>query len=288
MQIQPECVPCLLKRCLYETILVDESLGPAVTKKAMEILNDEFRQPAVSADVATKVHRAVYNLLGTDDPYKGMKKRSNQVAMQLYPKAERFVSESDNRFRAAVLCSIAGNVLDFGITSSIEEPEELIEEFNSILQEGLGRDDTEEMIAILEEGGEVILFGDNCGEIIFDKLLIQELKKFDIHLTYVARGKPILTDATIEDIREFGIDKIVDDVATTNAFAVGVPVESLDPELRARMKGASLLMSKGMANWESFSEHDFRPIAYLLRTKCKPVADSIDERRNINVAKLFN
>ncbi len=287
MQIQPECVPCLLKRCLYETKLVKESLGPDVMKTAMEILNEEYKEPAISADVATKVHRAVYDLLGTDDPYREMKKRSNQVAMQLYPKAEEFVDQSNDRFKAAVLCSIAGNVLDFGISSPVDAPEELSGMFNSILQEGLGKDDTEAMKSMLKKGGEVILFGDNCGEIIFDKLLILELKKFDIHLTYVVRGEPILTDATIDDVREFGIDKMVDEVATTNAFAVGVPIDKLEPGLRNRMEKATLLISKGMANWESFSEHDYRPIVHLLRTKCKPVAESIGEKQNVNVAKLF-
>jgi uncharacterized protein with ATP-grasp and redox domains len=287
VQIQPECVPCLLNRCLYETLLVNEELGPDVMKKAMQVLNDEYGYPAVSADVATKVHRAVYDMLGTDDPYREMKRRSNQVALQLYPEAEEFVDRSSDRFKAAVLCSIAGNVLDFGIGSSIEAPEELIEKFNFILEEGLGKDDTDDIRGILENGGEVFLFGDNCGEIVFDRLLIRELKEFNIHLAYVVRGEPILTDATIEDAREFGIDKMVDDVQTTNAFAVGVPIDEIKPDVLRRIEEASLLISKGMANWESFSEHEYRPIAYLLRTKCKPVADSIGERRNINVAKLF-
>lgn len=287
MQIQPECVPCLLKRCLYETNLVDESLGPEVMKRAMGILNEWYKDPAVSAEVATVVHRAVYDILGTDDPYKEMKDRSNKVALELYPRAEEFMDGSDDRFKAAVICSIAGNVLDFGIGSAVEEPEELLQGFNSILEEGLGRDDTGGMKSILENGGEVFLFGDNCGEIIFDKVLIKELKEFDIHLTYMARGEPILTDATIEDVREFGIDKMVDEVATTNAFAVGVPMDKLDPEVLKRVENATLLVAKGMANWESFSEHDSRPIAYLLRTKCRPVADSMGEKQDINVAKLF-
>ncbi|MFQ5884739.1 MAG: DUF89 domain-containing protein [Thermoplasmata archaeon] len=288
MQIQPECVPCLLKRCLYETMLVDESLGPETMRRAMDVLREEYKEPAVSADVATEVHRAVYELLGTKDPYKEIKDRCNQVALQLYPKAEEFVKNSENPFAAAVLCSIAGNVLDFGIASSIEVPEELIQRFNLILQEGLGRDDTGEMVQILKKGGDVFVFGDNCGEIVFDRLLIQELKKFNVHLTYVVRGEPILTDATEKDARALGIDGMADEVATTNTFAVGVPIDSLERNLRDRLKNASLIISKGMANWESFSEHDYRPIAHLLRTKCKPVADSIGEKQNLNIAKLFS
>lgn len=288
MQIQPECVPCLLKRCLYETMLVDENLGPEAMKRAMDVMREEYKKPAVSAEVATKVHKTVYELLGTNDPYGEIKDRCNQVALQLYPKARKFVEESENPFAATVLCSIAGNVLDFGISSPIEVPEELIETFNSILQEGLGHDDTGKMVQILENGGDVLFFGDNCGEIVFDRLLIQELKKFNIHLTYVVRGEPILTDATEKDARALGIHEMVDEVATTNAFAVGVPIDSLKQELRSKLDTASLIISKGMANWESFSEYDYRPIAYLLRTKCKPVADSIGERQNLNIAKLFS
>ncbi|MFQ6060351.1 MAG: DUF89 domain-containing protein [Thermoplasmata archaeon] len=287
MQIQPECVPCLLRRCLYETMLIDEKLGPEVVRRAIDVLREEYKVQAVSAEVATKVHRAVYELLGTNDPYREIKRRSNEIALQLYPKAEEFVKDSKDSFKSAILCSIAGNVLDFGISSPIEEPEELSEKFNSIVQEGLEKDDTANMKEVLEKGGDVLLFGDNCGEIVFDRLLIQELKKFDIHLTYVVKGKPILTDATIEDAEALDMDEIVDELATTNEFAVGVPVDSLGLQLRHRLRGATLTICKGMANWESFSEYDYRPIAYLLRTKCKPVADSIGERRDINVAKLF-
>jgi uncharacterized protein with ATP-grasp and redox domains len=266
---------------------VNEDLGPDVMRTAMDVLKEEYKEPAVSADVATDVHRAVYELLGTNDPYKEIKKRSNDVALQLYPQAEEFVKESEDPFKAAVLCSIAGNVLDFGISSPVEAPEELIEMFNLILQEGLGKDDTGRIQQILEKGGDVLLFGDNCGEIVFDRLLIQELKKFDIYLTYIVRGEPILTDATKEDAQALGIDKMVDELETTNAFAVGVPINDLGPALREKLENATLTISKGMANWESFSEYDYRPIAYLLRTKCKPVADSIGESRDINAAKLF-
>jgi len=42
-----------------------------------------------------------------------------------------------------------------------------------------------------------------------------------------------------------------------------------------------------MANFESLSETDLAPIAYLLRTKCRPVADSIGLKLDLNAVKLF-
>ncbi|MFQ5884981.1 MAG: ARMT1-like domain-containing protein, partial [Thermoplasmata archaeon] len=142
MNIQPECFPCLLRRSLYETNLVNPELGYEVMKVAADVLLCEFSENANSAEVATKVHRAVYDLLGTDDPYREIKKRSNEVALKLYPRAEELVRESDNPFKAAVICSIAGNVLDFGIKSRISGPDELEPIFENIYAEGLGHDDT--------------------------------------------------------------------------------------------------------------------------------------------------
>jgi uncharacterized protein with ATP-grasp and redox domains len=287
MKITPECFPCLLKRSLYETNLVDPALGHEAVKAAADVLLCEFNEDANSAEVATKVHRAVYDLLGTDDPYGDIKKRSNEIAAKLYPTAERLVDESDDRFRAAVVCSIAGNVLDFGIRSKIGGPEELEPLFDRICAEGLGHDDTARIKEILAGSREVLIFGDNAGEIVFDRLLVKEVKAFGGHVSYVVRGKPILTDATMEDALEYGMDRLADEVLTTNAFAVGVDFERIDEVLRARLDSADLIICKGMANWESFSDQDFRPIAYLARAKCRPVADSMGVPLDMSSAKLF-
>lgn len=277
----------MLKRSLYETNFVDPELGYEVMKAAADVLLCEFNRDAVSAEVATKVHRAVYDILGTDDPYREVKRRSNEIASKLYPIAERLVDEADDRFKAAVICSIAGNVLDFGIRSRIGGPEELEPLFEKMYGEGLGHDDTPRIKEILAGAREVLIFGDNAGEIVFDRLLVKETKAFGGHVSYVVRGEPILTDATMEDALEYGMDKLADELLTTNAFAVGVDLNQIGDELRARLESADLIVCKGMANWESFSDSDFRPIAYLAHAKCRPVADSMGVPLDRSSAKLF-
>lgn len=256
-------------------------------KAAADALLLEFGENANSAEVATKVHRVVYDLLGTDDPYKEVKKKSNEVAQRLYPRAEELVRGSDDPFRAAVTCSIAGNVLDFGIRTRISGPEGLEPIFEKIYTDGLGHDDTPRIKEILAEADEVLIFGDNAGEIVFDRLLVRELKKFGGNVTYVVRGRPILTDATLEDALEFGMDELADEVLTTNAFAVGVDFNRLDDALRRKLDQAGLTICKGMANWESFSDQDYRPIAYLVHAKCRPVAESMGVPLDRSSAKLF-
>jgi uncharacterized protein with ATP-grasp and redox domains len=266
---------------------VNPELGYEAMKIAGEILLREFNANANSAQVANKVHRAVYDLLGTDDPYKEIKRRSNEIASKLYPQAEELVRGSEDPFKAAVICSIAGNVLDFGIRSKIGGPEELEHAFEEIYADGLGHDDTPRMKEILAESRDILVFGDNAGEIVFDRLLIKELKRFGGKVSYVVRGKAILTDATLEDARQFGLDELADEVLTTNAFAVGVDFNQLDDTLKSRLDGAGLIICKGMANWESFSDQDYKPIAYLVHAKCRPVAESMGVPLDRSSAKLF-
>jgi len=274
-----------LKRCLYEAELVDEQKRREVIDEAMSILNERFDEDAVSAEVATEVHDEVYSILGSDDPYSEMKKKSNSSAERLLSKAKKIAEKS---FRDAVLVSIAGNVLDFGYRDDIRSPDYLTEEFENIIDQGLAHDDTDEIKEILGGADEVVYFTDNTGEIVFDTLLLERLKDdFDIHLTVVVKGEPILTDATMEDALKYQVDEIADGLETTGGYAVGVDFDILSKEVVERLKRADLIIAKGMANWESFSETDYSPIAFLTRSKCRPVSETMGVPYDENIAKLF-
>ena len=285
LEIHPDCVPCVLKRVLFEARLVDESKEREVIEKVLKILTEDFKEGVVSAEVATKIHGKVYEILETDDPYHELKKRSNGVAEKLLPKAEKLIETEG--FRGAVLASIAGNVLDFGYRDDMNNPEYLEKEFDNIIEEGLGWDDIDEIEELVKGGNDIIFFTDNTGEVVFDTLLLKKIKEYDVKLTVVVKGKPILTDATMEDAIKYGIDGIADQLNTTGGYAVGVDFKKLDSELLRKLEDADLIIAKGMANWESFSEKDYRPIAFLTRSKCGPVSKTMGVPYNVNVAKLF-
>ncbi len=288
MKIRAKCVPCLLGRTLYETYLVDPSKALKVMEEACRLIGKYDLENSCSATVATEVHGATYSILSTKDPYKMIKDRCNQTALSILPKAEKLIKNSEDKLQSAMLCSIVGNVLDFGISSSPENPEKLIVEFDKLYSEGLVVDDTDKIRTYLKKGGKVLYFTDNCGEIVFDRLLCREIKKFNVHLTLVVKGQPILTDATLEDVHKFGIEKVVDDVLTTGCFAVGVDFDRLPKDLLNALENTDLIISKGMANYETLSETNYKPIAHLLRTKCEPVAEDMGLKTNINVVKIYD
>jgi hypothetical protein len=182
-----------------------------------------------------------------------------------------------------------GNTLDFGIDGASKDPAELTDLLEYSVKEDLGFDDAETLKHILSKSKRVLLFTDNCGEIVFDKLLCRELKLFNPHLliTLVVKGEPVLSDATMKDAVDLGFEGVVDELLTTGCFAVGVDFSKLPPKVSERLDQADLIMCKGMANFESFSEKKFVPIAYLLRTKCQPIADAMQVPENKNIIKVY-
>ena len=286
MRMRHECVPCLLNRVIYEAGLVDPKFSEKAVKEALNILSKDYSYNANSILVATKVHRRVYEVIGNPDPYREIKERSNRIALSLVPKAEKFINNSKDKLKAAVICSIVGNVFDFGIKSSIVAPEKLSDDFEKMCKSGLDVDDTEKIKKYLKKNSRVLFFTDNCGEIVFDKLLCRQLKEFGVELTIVVRESPIMNDATVEDAEKLDLKDAVDEIMHSSN-AVGIDFNEISDKLKNRIENADFIICKGMGMYEAFCEKEYRPIVYLLRTKCRPVADDMGLPENISIAKLY-
>lgn len=284
MKTHPRCAPCLLSRVQFEAELStkDTELQKKAILAGIEVLREYLVDGLPAAYLSTKIHREAYRILGDIDPYIEKKKQSNEAAKKLLPLAREFVSERDP-LRRAILVAIIGNSFDFGVLGYDAEKEIVKETMLKQFKSGLDVDDSDRIKALL---GNVVYLADNCGEIIFDTLLFEEIRKLGGKITLVVRGAPILNDVTMKEILELGLDKMVDRVLTTGSNAIGVCLKEAPPELVEALGSASLVISKGMANYETMSEYDFRPIAYLLKTKCESVAEAMGLRKNMNVARL--
>jgi uncharacterized protein with ATP-grasp and redox domains len=292
MKIQPECVPCLLKRIVFETIQStnDDYLRFKTIKNACTLLAKLYDKDECSATIATKVHKNAYEILGDNDPYKKLKEKSNKVAKSLVPHIEELIDSSDDPLRITIICSIVGNIMDFGIEGVSNDPENLSEKFDEFFVEDLFYDDTDELKKILMKSKKVLLFTDNSGEIVFDKILCREIKKFNnkIFLTLVVKGEPIISDATLKDVEELNFKEVSDEILTTGSFAIGLDFNKITKKLKKAIEESDLIICKGMANYEAFSETNYKPIAYLLRTKCTAISNSIGVPINKNVVKLYD
>ncbi len=291
MKMNPRCTYCLLSRVHFQSKLStdDEDLISKTIHECLEAMNKHYSPEAVSACVATKIHRKCYEVLGDKDPYEVTKKLINQAALKVLPAAKEKIYENSpddgELFRRAVLASVIANYFDFGIMGFDASEDKFEDAFLKFFEQGLDVDDTPKMLGLLED---VVYIADNCGEILFDMIVFDVIKKLGGNITLVVRGGPILTDVTLKEVKEFEIDKKVDRVMTTGSNAVGILVEEAPTELLEVMKDATLIISKGMANYETLSEHNFGPIAYMLLTKCECVAEDLGLEQGLSVAKLMN
>jgi len=271
---------------LFQTRLVDPSREEEVMSSCLRLVGELWEPGIRSATLATKVHRLCYDILDVDDPYAALKAESNRVAFSLLPRAEELVESSEDRLKAACLVAIAGNVMDFGI-GGYEHPEELRHLFDELVSQEPEPNDVELLRKHLKGAKEVVYLFDNCGEIVLDLPLLKELKRMGLRITGVVKGEPIISDATWEDLSISGADKVLDECLTTGVFAVGLDLERTPEALRQAFQRADLVIAKGMANFEALSGTDVRPIAHLLRSKCRPVSEAIGAKKDRNVIKVF-
>jgi damage-control phosphatase, subfamily I len=282
MKLDDRCYDCLLSRVSLECGLC--GAGPGLTRDTVEscaeLLSRLRTTPQPHPQIASAVHRHAYGMLQCEDPFKELKKQSNREALEVC----RQVHSDLSSFRDLVLASIIGNTYDYGVKSHTVT-ENFLEFFKKSFAEGLTIDDTDKILPLT---GRVVYFTDNCGEIVFDRLLLEFLYNRGAEITLVLREAPILNDATRIEAEEFHLDRFVAGITTTGLGSeLGVRLECSPPLLRKALDECTLIISKGMANYESLSlYHDLPPVAYLMSIKCEPIADEVGVPRGSRVAML--
>jgi uncharacterized protein with ATP-grasp and redox domains len=292
MKVEAECASCLLARATAETYYAttNPALRFRAVKEVMKLLNREFRPSTVPADIGTKRDRLIKKLTGNDDPYKISKKMSNEKAVKLLPYARKHVEKAHNqqeRFKKACLCAIVGNILEFDIPGHSFTFRTLTKSFREASKD-LVVDDIDRAYELAKKAKGVLYLADNAGEIVFDTLLVEQLKNMGLKVTYVVKGGPVINDATLDDVEPSGMGKLVDAVLTTGTDAVGLLPKEVSPEFLKVYDEAELVFAKGMGYAETLTELKLtKPHLLLFRTKCTPVANYFCAPRHKNIAKLM-
>jgi uncharacterized protein with ATP-grasp and redox domains len=282
MKLTETCIDCLLSRVVFECQLADAdevTTGRAVAS-CRELLDSLRSSPLFHPQIASAVHRNACRIIGNPDPFRDLKKAGNQQALGVC----RQVRKELRSFRDIVLASVIGNTFDYAVKDH-DVTTEFSGFFEQEFKKGLDIDDTG---AILKLASRVVYLTDNCGEIVFDRLMVDYLKAHGSHVTVAVRDAPILNDATMEDALAFGFDKVADCLTTTGGGAeIGLDREKMPADLSTAIEKCTIIISKGMANYESLSEYDdLPPVAYLMCVKCEMIAGDSGIARGSKIAML--
>jgi uncharacterized protein with ATP-grasp and redox domains len=281
MRSYPECVPCIIKQGLRtaRTATDDERVHERVVREIIGKLQDfDFSlAPAVNSMVA---YDTVAAITGNRDPYRAKKREHNDLALAMEPELDRIVEEAPDKLRAALQLAAAGNIIDMGILKSFD----IKDAVQQALEEGFAADDYPELVESLAAAQEILVVGDNAGEIVFDKPLVRALSEHG-RVFYAVKSAPIINDATIEDAQYTGMTDIVN-VITTGSGAIGAPSTFVSDEFSQIRDRADVIIAKGQGNFETM---DVLPhnIFFILKAKCPSVAHEMGVRLH-EVALISN
>ncbi len=272
MRFKPGCTECLLSRVAYESRLVtsDEDRIGEIVEACRALLATLHDLPVPAPVIASQVHRLAYRMAGDADPYRSLKRANNSDAIGVCQQIRGDLST----FRDRALAAIIGNTLDYG-SMAHTVTDNFVEFFRREFSAGLSIDDTD---AIETLTSRVVYLADNCGEIVFDTLLVDYLKAHGAEVTLAVRGAPILNDATLTDARDLGIDRRADLLTTTSdgIAELGLNRDLIPPDLAGALDRCTIVIAKGMANYESLSDYtDLPPVAYMMSVKCEPIARDV-------------
>lgn len=275
MKAHTDCIPCALQQALRATRIAlsgnsDQAVEQSVLYRVMErLIEEDWSQPPIQ--ISKHVYRIVRELTGVDDPYAEAKAQSNQAALELYPRLKAEVEESKAPLHRAIEMALAGNVMDFGIFESFDVEETL----HRVEKVGLAIDDRGALESQLARAESLLLIADNAGEIVFDRLLLETIRQQKpIAISLVVKSGPLINDATMDDIREVGLDKIegMEILQIGNGDDESYP-DYFSPEVSAWIEKHGLVIAKGQANYEGLSE--YQGLFYLLMAKCALVASEL-------------
>jgi uncharacterized protein with ATP-grasp and redox domains len=272
-----ECVPCFFHQALRAA--QEAGLDEALTRQLLNEIGrrlehiDQALPPPVNGAF---LYRRVAELSGNPDPFATVKRQHNELALSLVPGMRDWIDRADDRVDAAARIAAAGNLIDLGAQSRIGD-------LDAALKQALERDhqlwEIDSLSHALDVANAILVVGDNAGETVFDRLLLEELarRRPEATIAYAVRGGPIINDATADDARAAGIDRVAE-ILSTGSDIPGILLEAVDDDFLQWFATADLVISKGQGNFETLADQGDqcnREVFFILTVKCGAVSQHL-------------
>ena len=279
MRLFLDCLPCMLRQVLEAAAMAtdEEMIQAQIMDEAMELLS-KYRAYSCAPKLCGAMHSVVKRRTGIEDPYTKIKARDIAAALQLEPALHRFVAGKRDPLHGALKVAATGNVLDSALLKDLDIKACLSGE----LEKPFAVCDIEDFAQDLSKGKQILIIGDNAGEVVFDKILAQQLSH-DHQVVYAVRDSAIINDATLEEARRAGMPAYAQ-VVSTGCGLPGAVLEACSESFKELFSQADIVISKGQGNYEALSEPP-RDVYFLLKAKCPRIAGALDVDLNAYVFK---
>jgi hypothetical protein len=284
MKTHVECLPCLLRQALQVARITNcsEEQQLHIVQAVCSLIANMDMEKSPPANAAP-IYQRIAQITGCEDPYYNKKSESNEQAMRIVSSLRQEIRGSDQELSSAVRFAIAGNIIDYGAFENFD------------IKTALKRSRTAQLavdhlahffdaLNRLKKGSTLLYLTDNCGEIVYDSLLIENLYRRGFEIVIAVKDGPIINDALVEDALFAGLDKY-GRIITNGCRYPGTELDECSEQFLDIFNSADLVIAKGQGNFESLSEVD-RPIFFLLTLKCPVAARHMSALNGLSADKL--
>jgi uncharacterized protein with ATP-grasp and redox domains len=267
MKTYLDCIPCFFRQGLTAARMAGlNSRGQKEILDEIARIIPDIPLESSPPEIGRNVYKAIKEISGIEDPYKKVKKEYIELALRLYPELKKIVEKSKDPLLTAIRIAIAGNIIDFGVGEEFNVEETL----NSTLKEDFAILDYQDFKDDLKEAEMILYIGDNAGETVFDRVLIEEING---NVYYAVRGEPIINDVTFKDAIDSGIAEVAG-IIPSGSDAPGTILKRCNQKFLGLFYKSDIIISKGQGNYETLSEVD-KDVYFLLMVKCPVIARDI-------------
>ncbi len=265
--LSPHCMRCMLDKyidaCPEDILWQERADYQRLVLRTVADGSLNMTAPEIS-EALSDVLRERYGIMRD---YTEIKRHFNELVLGLEPQLVARMAASDDPLDLAIRCALVGNFIDFGPTGDVSD-----EKLLQLVDEAPAMELDEKALADLKEriaGARTItVLTDNCGEVVLDKLLISQIARVNpqAQITAIVRGADTSNDATMDDARQVGLDTVARVIHNGSGIA-GTSLPHVNEETLAALRDSDLVISKGLANYETLFGRG-ENIYFLFLCKC--------------------
>ncbi len=275
MLIQPECIPCILTMSItaIRTLGLDDDAAKGVYSRILEIPSLRGRSwDITSPEVLERVMNLMMSATGSEDPFHEIKALQNRKIMEIVPFLKGILDEAPDPLHTAVKLAILGNTIDLMMG---DRPTDIENSITERLKDPIPEMTYQDFRERLNTCHSLVYLGDNAGEIVLDRLLIETITdRHTMEIVFIVRSVPTLNDATLSEARSAGIHEIATIVENgIDGPCPGTVLSRCSAEVNERVNRADMIISKGGGNFDALEEEvgEIRQkITFMLLSKCNP------------------
>ncbi len=273
--MKPDCLVCLFNQALRvsKAINCNERCADEILQKiALEISKLSVSQTPPEA--AAILYPEISQIVGKEDLYEEKKIESTNKAFEFIDFVKSEINNSPDKIDAALRAAVAGNVIDF----ATEVMFDIDKEIEKIFHTDFAIDDKKLFAQKLKTAKTLLIIGDNAGEHVFDKIMIETIKDIypDLEVYYAVRGKPIINDVTTVEAKAIDLDKVCE-IVDSGVDTPGFVYERANEKMKRLYDECDLILAKGMGNFECMEDKKDKRLFFLFKVKCSVVASTIDK-----------